>query len=84
MQENFKPRQVVSKKAKSQTGQIIDLTVFSEYRPDETDKKIKNIWAYDLLRIEPDNLVIKFSGGESFTHPETKEMFTIIDGCKNI
>lgn len=78
MKENFSPKYIRNLKAQSATGKIVNITIFSEYRPDEAELKIKAIWASDVLRINDENEVIAFSYGSStFTHPRTKEKYTI-------
>ncbi|WP_368578730.1 hypothetical protein [Acinetobacter pittii] len=78
MKENFSPRYILNLKAHSTTGRVVNITIFSGYRPDEVDLKRKAIWALDILRINDENEVIDFSYGEkTFIHPKTNEKFTI-------
>ncbi|MDC4876205.1 hypothetical protein OHV84_09905 [Acinetobacter baumannii] len=79
MKENFSPRYILNLRAHSPTGKVVNITIFSEYRPDEVELKRKAIWALDVLRIDDENEVIDFSYGEkTFIHPRTNEKFTIV------
>ncbi|MEI2514366.1 hypothetical protein [Acinetobacter soli] len=78
MKENFAPRYIRNLKAQSPTGKIVNITIFSEYRPDELESKVKAIWASDVLRINDENEVIDFSyGSRTFIHPKTNEEYII-------
>lgn len=61
MKENFSPRYIRNLKAQSPTGKIVNITIFSEYRPDEAELKVKAICASDVLRINDENEIIDFS-----------------------
>lgn len=79
MKANFSPRHMYNLKAQSATGEIVDITIFSEYRPEEMMLKVKDIWAVYVLRINDENEVMNFSyGSESFIHPKTQEKYIVL------
>ena len=78
MKANFSPRHIYNLKAQSATGKMVDITIFSEYRPEDALQKVKDIWAVDILRINDENEVMNFSyGSEFFIHPKTKEKYIV-------
>ena len=79
MKANFSPKFIRNPKAQSSSGKLINITIFSEYRPEEARQKAKAIWASDVLRIDDENEVIDFlDGSKTFNHPKTKEIYTVL------
>jgi len=60
---------------------MIEVQFFSQYRPEEHEKKTLDIWTYDLIRLEDYDRPIKFLWGrKSFVHPVSEKEYTIIYG----
>ncbi|MFW1736528.1 hypothetical protein ACG94V_05630 [Acinetobacter sp. ULE_I001] len=79
MSDSFSPKYIRNLKARSPSGHLISITIFSEYRPEEVEKKTKAIWAINKLRLNEDNEVINFLDGRTtFFHPKTNEEYTVI------
>ncbi|MFV5347919.1 hypothetical protein [uncultured Acinetobacter sp.] len=58
---------------------MIEVQFFSQYRPEEHEKKTLDIWTYDLIRLEDYDRPIKFLWGhKSFVNPVSKKEYTII------
>lgn len=79
MFDDFKNRFSCRLKAQNEEGDIIEVQFFSQYRPEEHEKKILDIWTYDLIRLEDYPQPIRFLWGtESFLHPVSKKEYSII------
>ncbi|WP_312049850.1 hypothetical protein [Acinetobacter courvalinii] len=69
MYENFKNRFSGSLKARDNEGNMIEVHFFSQYRPEEHEKKTLDIWTYELIRLETYDKPIRFLWGRnSFVH----------------
>ncbi|QNH52462.1 hypothetical protein HWI77_06950 [Acinetobacter venetianus] len=79
MYEDFKNRFSSSLKAIDDEENLIEVQFFSQYRPEEHEKKTLDIWTYDLIRLEDYPQPIRFLwGSESFIHPITGKKYTMM------
>lgn len=79
MFDDFKNRLSCRLKARNEEGDIIEVQFFSQYRPEEHEKKTLDIWTYDLIRLEDYPQPIRFlRGNESLIHPITGKKYTMM------
>ena len=81
MYEDFKNRFSCSLKALDEEGNSTEVQFFSQYRPEEHEKKTLDIWTYDLIRLKTYDKPIRFLWGRnSFVHPVSEKEYTVIYG----
>ncbi|MCH4247571.1 MAG: hypothetical protein LKF82_06995 [Acinetobacter populi] len=81
MYEDFKYRFSCSLQAVDIDGNKIEIQFFSQYRPEESEQKILDIWTYDLIRFDNYDRPIRFKwGNTSITHPLSNKVYTVIYG----